>query len=92
MQIYRAKHWTEHGDSEGKVRAKTVGAEGVCNFIGRPTISAIRSSQSSEGLNHQIMNAQEVPIASVGYVAEDFLIWHHLEGSPLVLWRLDDPG
>jgi hypothetical protein len=26
-----------------------------------------------------------------GYVAEDGLIWHHWEGSPLVLWRLDDP-
>jgi hypothetical protein len=25
-----------------------------------------------------------------GYVAEDGLIWCHWEGSPLVLWRLDD--
>jgi hypothetical protein len=25
------------------------------------------------------------------YAAEDGLIWHHWEGSPLVLWRLIDP-
>jgi hypothetical protein len=27
-----------------------------------------------------------------GYVAEDCLIWHQWEGSPLVLWRLDNLG
>jgi hypothetical protein len=26
--------WTEHRDPNGKVRARTVGAEGVCNLIG----------------------------------------------------------
>jgi hypothetical protein len=31
-------------------------------------------------------------MAPAGFVAEDGLIWHHWEGSPLVLWRLDDPG
>jgi hypothetical protein len=25
------------------------------------------------------------------HVAEDCLVWHHWEGSPLFLWRLDDP-
>jgi hypothetical protein len=30
----------------------------------------------------------KVPMGPAGYVAEDCLQW---EGSPLVLWRLDDP-
>ena len=30
------------------------------------------------------------PMAPAGYVVEDCLIWYHWEGSPLVLWRLDD--
>jgi hypothetical protein len=31
-------------------------------------------------------------MAPAEYVVEDCLIFHHLEGSPLVLGRLDDPG
>jgi hypothetical protein len=31
-------------------------------------------------------------MAPAGYVAENCPIWHHFEGNPLVLWRLDDPG
>jgi hypothetical protein len=34
------------------------------------------------------MEEHMVPAA---YVAEDGLIGHHWEGSPLVLWRLNDP-
>ena len=32
-----AKHWTELGDPNGEVR--TEGAKGICNPIGRTTIS-----------------------------------------------------
>jgi len=39
MQIPRANHQTEHRDNNGEVRARTVGAEEVCNPIGRTTIS-----------------------------------------------------
>jgi hypothetical protein len=28
-----AKHWTEHGVPNGRVRERTKGAEGVCNSI-----------------------------------------------------------
>jgi hypothetical protein len=38
MQILTAIHWTEPGESNGKVRGGTEGAEGDCNPIGR-TIS-----------------------------------------------------
>jgi len=30
-------------------------------------------------------------MAPAGCVAEDGIIGHHWEGSPLVLWRLHDP-
>jgi hypothetical protein len=37
--MYTANHWTESRDLNEEVRARTVGAEGVCNIIGRTTIS-----------------------------------------------------
>jgi len=36
IQMVAAKHWTEQEDPNGGVREKT---EGVCNTIGRTTIS-----------------------------------------------------
>jgi hypothetical protein len=53
MQVYAAKHWTEYRNPNGEVRARTAGAEGVCNPIGRITITTNQISQSSQGLNHQ---------------------------------------
>jgi hypothetical protein len=37
----------------GGVREKTEGAEGICNTIGRPTISTNQTLQRSQGVNHQ---------------------------------------
>jgi hypothetical protein len=37
--MYTTKHWTECKDPSGQIRARTVGAERVCNLIGRTTIS-----------------------------------------------------
>jgi hypothetical protein len=34
-----ANHWTEHRNPNGGVREMTEGVEGVCNPIGRTTIS-----------------------------------------------------
>ena len=42
-----ANHWTDHGVPSGGVRERT---EGICNPIGRTTIS---TNQSSQGLNHK---------------------------------------
>ena len=52
MWMYVAKHWTEHGEHNGEVRARIEGAEGVCSPIGR-TISTNQTPQNSQGLNHQ---------------------------------------
>jgi hypothetical protein len=53
MWMYTAKHWSEYGNSNGEVRARTVGAEGVCNLIGRTTISTNQTPQSSEERNQE---------------------------------------
>jgi len=47
-----ANHWTEQGIPTGEVKERTEGAEGVCNPIGRTTISTNQTPQSSQGLNH----------------------------------------
>jgi hypothetical protein len=52
MQMLAAKHWTEHGDPNGRVRGRTEGAEGVCNTIGRTTVSTNQTPQSSLRINH----------------------------------------
>jgi hypothetical protein len=39
MRLFTANHWTEHGDSNEEVRARTRGAEEICYHIGRTTIS-----------------------------------------------------
>jgi hypothetical protein len=37
--MLQANHWTEHGIPNGGVRERTEGVEGVCNPIGRTTVS-----------------------------------------------------
>ena len=48
-----ANHKTEHWDPNGGVRGRTEGAKGVCNPIGRMTISNNHIPHSVQGLNHQ---------------------------------------
>jgi hypothetical protein len=52
MWMLTSNHWTEHGDTNGGVRERTEGAEGLCNPIGRTT-STNQTIQSSQGLNYQ---------------------------------------
>jgi len=79
-------------DPHGKVSARTLRAEGICNLIARTTISTSQTPQSSQGLNHQPKSRQWVPMAPAGYVEEYCLVWYHWEGNALALWRLDEPG
>jgi hypothetical protein len=55
MQMLIDNHQTEHADTNGRVRGRTKGAEGVCNPIRRITISINQTNfpQSSQELNHQ---------------------------------------
>ena len=91
MRMYTAEHWNEHRDPNWEVRARTEGAEGICNLIGRTKISSNQTAQSSEGLNHQPKNIHGGTHSSSWICLEECLICHHWEGSPLDLWRLDDP-
>jgi len=54
-----ANHWTENRVPNGGVRERTEGDEGVCNPIGRTTISINQTPQSSQELNHQPKSAHE---------------------------------
>ena len=84
-----------HRDTNGEVRVRTVEAEGVCNPIGRKTILNNHTAQSSKGLIHEPKSTQGVGVGFIapgGYVAQICLICHHGQESPMVLWRLSDPG
>jgi hypothetical protein len=39
MQILKAKHWTESGEHNGRIRERAEGAEWNCNPIGRLSIN-----------------------------------------------------
>ena len=90
--MYTVKHWTESGDPNEEVRAMTAGAEGVCNLIGKTTSTNQTSPAKHPGTKPSTKVHRGYPWLQLDmYVAEDGLIWHHWEGSPFVLWRLDDP-
>jgi len=63
MGRYTAKHWTECGNPNEEVRARTIGAEGVCNLIGR-RYQTTRPPQGSHGepkKTKQPKSTQEIP-------------------------------
>ena len=82
-----ANHWTELGIPYGGVKERTEGAEGVCNPIGRTTISTKQTSppQRSQELNHQLKSTHGGNMAPATFVAEDGLVGHQWEERPLVL-------
>jgi hypothetical protein len=45
--MFAANHWTEYGVPNRGVRERTGGAEGVCNPIGRTTISTNQNPRDS---------------------------------------------
>jgi hypothetical protein len=53
MQMLAANSQPEHGKPSGGVRARTEGAEGVCNLIGRTRIS-INQTPSELPRNKQL--------------------------------------
>jgi hypothetical protein len=79
------------GTTNGELRARTVGAEwGLQPYRENNNINQPESPKLP-GTKPPTKGYTGVPMAPAGYVAEDCLIWHHCEGSPLVLWRLDSP-
>jgi len=82
---------SQHGDPNGRVRDRTERVEEVCNLIGRTTVSANQSTQSSQGLNYQPKNMHEGTMAPAAHVADNGFVWHQWEKRPLVPWSLDAP-
>ena len=88
MWMLTANHWTEHRDPSGEVRGRNEGAEGVCNPIGRTTVSTNQMLQSSQVLNYEPKGTHGGTHGSRCIVAEDGLTWHQWKGRPLVLLTL----
>jgi hypothetical protein len=80
-----SNHWTEHKDLNEGVRERTEGAEGVCNPIGRTTIL----TNQTQGLNHQPKSTHGGTHGSSCICNRGLHYETSIEGSPLVLWRLD---
>jgi hypothetical protein len=80
--MLEANHWTELRVPSRGVREGTEEVEGVCNPIGRTTISTNQNPQNSQGLSHVYKGVHMAPAA---YVAEDGLIMHQWKERSLVL-------
>jgi hypothetical protein len=76
MRMLVANHLTDQGDPNGEVRGKTKGAEGVCNRIGKTTISNNQTPPELPGTKPPTKEyiQMEEPMALPAYVAEDGLI------------------
>jgi hypothetical protein len=83
--ILAANHCNGHGVSSGRVRVMTEGAEGVCNPIGRTTISTKHTPQSSQGLGHQPKSTHGGAHGASHILTEDGLVGHQWEDRPFVL-------
>ena len=55
--VLAANHQTELRVPNGGVRERTEGAEGICDVIGKRTISTNQTPQNSQGLNYQPKSA-----------------------------------
>jgi hypothetical protein len=87
-------HWTNHKVSNGRVRKKAEGAEGVCNLMGRTIIWTNHTPPPEfPGTKPatKVYTNMEGPMAPATYEAEDDLVGHQWEERPLVLWRFDAP-
>ena len=80
--MLKTNRGTEHGVLNGGVREKTEEAKGVCNPIGRTTISTNQTPPELPGTKPPTKEYTWLPAA---YVAEDGLVRHQWEERPLVL-------
>jgi hypothetical protein len=76
-----ANHWTECSILNRRVKEGTEGVGGVCNPIGRTTISTNQIPQNSQGLSHH----QRADRFQAAYVAEYGLVMHQWMERSLVL-------
>ena len=70
-RMLAANHCTEHRVPNRGVREGTEGVEGICNPIGRTTISTNQTAQNSQGLINK-----GVHMALAAYLEENNLFMH----------------
>lgn len=85
---YNVCLWTERGDTNGDVRARSRSWRGSQPHRINNNIKQL-DTPKLPGTKPPPNSTQGVPMAP--RVSENCLIWHHWEGSFLVLWMLDDP-
>jgi hypothetical protein len=81
--MLETNHGTEYGVLNGGVREKTEEAKGVCNPIGRTTISTNQTPQSSQGLNHQAKSTHGVMDGSSYVYSRGWPCWASMGGEAL---------
>ena len=57
-QMLAANHWTRRGVPNGGVGEWSGGAKGIYSPMGRTTMSATKTPEDSQGLNHQPRGTQ----------------------------------
>jgi hypothetical protein len=82
MQMLAANHWADRGVPNGRVRARTEGAEWVCNPIERTKNQPTSCTRTLWGLNHKQRELMGGTMAPAAYVAEDGLVGHQWEEGP----------
>jgi hypothetical protein len=80
----------EHRVTNEGAKESTQGALGVCSLIQEQyELTSTPRTPWDYNINQRLH--MEGPITPAAYVAEDGLVGHQWEDSPLVLWRFYDP-
>ena len=87
MWMHAANHRTWCRDPNEEVRA-----EGVCNPMGRSTISTNQTPPRLPGTKSPTRVHLRKPMAPAACVAENGFILYQWEERPLVLWKFDTQG
>jgi hypothetical protein len=75
------------GSPTEELEKSTQEAEGICNPIGRTTISTNKTHQSSQGVSHQQKRTHRGTYGSSCICREDGLVMHQWEERSLVLLK-----
>jgi len=78
-----AKLWTVNRVPSVGGRERAEVAEGICNPIGRATISTNQSPQSSQGLNHQPKSSHKRTHGYCHICSRGWLVSHPMRGETL---------
>jgi hypothetical protein len=90
--MFAGNYLTEHKDPNGGFKGRTKRAEGVCNPIGRTTISANQTPQSYQILNHQPKSIHGETNGSSCICSRGWPCWASMGGEALGLVKVRCPS